>query len=100
MTTLIALARGDVADYVAALFLVYMILIFAAILISWVEALGRMPYNPYLRAIVDFVGQVTGPYLRVFRRFIPSIGMLDFSPIVAIIVLLIAQAVVVGLIRG
>jgi YggT family protein len=100
MSALLALTRYDVADYVSALFLVYIILIFAAILISWVEALGRMPYNPYLRSVVDFVGQVTGPYLRFFRRFIPSIGPLDFSPIVAIIVLWIASAVIVGLIRG
>ena len=97
---LLALTRDDIAGYVDALFLVYMILIFGAILISWVESLGRMPYNRYLRGVVDFVREVTNPYLRLFRRFIPPIGMLDLSPIVAIIVLLIAQAVVVGLIRG
>ena len=96
----LALTRWDVADYVDALFLVYIILIFGAILISWVEALRRMPYNPYLRAVTDFVRQVTGPYLGFFRRFIPAIGMFDFSPIVAIIVLIIAQTVVVNLIRG
>jgi YggT family protein len=100
MSVLLALGRNDIADYVDAVFLVYLILIFAAILISWIEALGRMPYNPYLRTVVDFVRQVVNPYLGLFRRFIPPIGMFDLSPIVAIIVLLIAQAVVVGLIRG
>lgn len=100
MSILLALGRNDIADYVDAVFLVYLILIFAAILISWIEALGRMPYNPYLRTVVDFVRQVVNPYLGLFRRFIPPIGMFDLSPIVAIIVLLIAQAVVVGLIRG
>jgi len=96
----LAAIRDQIADYVEALFLVYLILIFAVILISWVEGLGWMPYNPYLRAVVDFVQEVTNPYLRFFRRFIPPIGMFDLSPIVAIIVLLVAQAVVVGLIRG
>jgi YggT family protein len=100
MSALLALGRNDIADYVNAVFLVYLILIFAAILISWIEALGRMPYNPYLRTVIDFVRQVVNPYLGLFRRFIPPIGMFDLSPIVAIIVLLIAQAVVVGLIRG
>ena len=100
MSVLLALGRNDIAEYVDAVFLVYLILIFAAILISWIEALGRMPYNPYLRTVVDFVRQVVNPYLGLFRRFIPTIGMFDLSPIVAIIVLLIAQAVVVGLIRG
>jgi YggT family protein len=100
MSVLLALGRNDIADYVDALFLVFLILIFAAILISWVEALGRMPYNRYLRAVIEFVRQVVNPYLNLFRRFIPPIGMFDLSPIVAIIVLLIVQAIVVGLIRG
>jgi YggT family protein len=100
MSVLLALGRNDIADYVDALFLVFLILIFAAILISWVEALGRMPYNRHLRAVIEFVRQVVNPYLNLFRRFIPPIGMFDLSPIVAIIVLLIVQAIVVGLIRG
>jgi YggT family protein len=100
MSVLLGLGRNDIADYVDALFLVFLILIFAAILISWVEALGRMPYNRYLRAVIEFVRQVVNPYLNLFRRFIPPIGMFDLSPIVAIIVLLIVQAIVVGLIRG
>ncbi len=63
-----------------------------------------MPYNRYLRAAVSFVEEVTNPYLNVFRRFLPPIGgggfALDLSPILAIILLLIAQGLVVGLIRG
>lgn len=101
MSVLLALTRNDVADYVDALFLVYIILIFGRIVLSWIP---RLPYNRYLRAVVDFIHQVTDPYLNIFRRFIPPVGgrsfALDLSPIIAIIVLLIAQAVVVGLIRG
>jgi YggT family protein len=96
---LLAISREDVADYVNSLFLVYIILIFIRVLLSWVP---RMPYNPTLRAVVDFIHQVTDPYLNVFRRFLPPIGgrgmALDLSPILAIILLLIAQGVVVGLI--
>lgn len=97
MTTLIALTREDVASYVDSLFLVYVILIFIRVLLSWIP---RMPYNRVLQAIVDFVHQVTDPYLNLFRRFLPTFGALDISPIVAIIVLFIAQGVVVGLIEG
>jgi len=54
--------------------------------------------------VVTFVHDVTHPYLRLFRRILPPLGGggfgLDLSPIVAIIVLYIAQAIVVGLIRG
>ena len=100
MTTL-AITRDDIANYVGALFLVYIILIFIRVLLSWIP---RMPYNPALRAIVDFVHQTTDPYLNLFRRFLPPIGgggmAFDISPIIAIIVLLILQGVVVGLIEG
>ena len=95
------MSRNDVADYVDALFLVYLILIFARILLSWIP---RMPYNPVLSGVVNFIHEVTDPYLRLFRRFLPPVGgggfALDLSPIVATIVLLIARSIVVGLIRG
>lgn len=98
---LAAIDRVDVADYLSALFTVYLILIFIRILLSWIP---RMPYNPVLQAIVGFVHDVTDPYLRLFRRIIPPLGGggfgLDLSPIIAIIVLYIVQAVVVGLVRG
>ncbi len=97
----LALDRGDVADYVSALFLVYVILIFARIVISFVP---RMPYRPWLRSALDFVTETTDPYLNFFRRFLPPIGgggfALDLSPMIGLVVLFVAQAIVVGLIRG
>jgi len=96
-----ALNRGDFADYVSALFVVYTILIFIRIVASFVP---RMPYNPYLRAVLDFAHEVTDPYLNFFRRFLRPVGgggfALDLSPMVALIVLFVAQALIVGLIRG
>jgi YggT family protein len=101
VTFLLAITRDDVADYVSALFLVYFILIFIRILLSWIP---RMPYRPWLRASVDFVHQVVDPYLNIFRRVLPPIGgggfALDISPILAIIVLSIVWRVVVALIAG
>jgi YggT family protein len=89
--------RSDIAEYVSALFLVYIILIFIRVLLSWIP---RMPYNRWLSAAVDFIHQVTDPYLNIFRRFLPPLGgggfAIDISPILAIIVLFIAQAVIVG----
>src|ERR687891_2643110 len=96
---LAAIGRQEIADYVNALFLVYLILIFIRVLLSWIP---RIPYNPYIRAVVDFIHQVTDPYLNLFRRFLPPVGgrglALDLSPILAIVVLLIVQRIVVGLI--
>ena len=99
--TLLAITRFDVADYVSALFLVYIVLIFLNILISWIP---RIPYNRPLRATLDFVKETTDPYLNLFRRFLPPIGgssfALDLSPMIGVIVLFLLQGVVVRLIEG
>jgi YggT family protein len=93
-----AIGREEIAQYVEALSLVYLVLIFIRVLLSWVP---RMPYNRVLRGAVTFVEETTDPYLNLFRRFIPPIGgRLDISPIVAIIVLSVVSGIVVGLIAG
>jgi YggT family protein len=99
--TVLAIARGDVADYVGALFLVYIILILIRVLLSWVP---RMPYSPTLRAVLDFITETTDPYLNLFRRIVPPIGSggfgLDLSPMIGLIVLFILRGIVVSLIAG
>ncbi len=101
---LTALTRNDIAQYVDSLFLVYIILIFARIVLSWVIAFrGSLPYNRALRAVTDFIESVVDPYLNLFRRVLPPVGgsrmALDLSPIVGVIVLVILQGIVVGLIN-
>jgi YggT family protein len=99
-----AIDRNDVAQYVSSLFTVFLILIIIRIVISWViTARGSLPYNPVLAAIVGFVESAVDPYLNLFRRFLPPVGggrmALDLSPILGILVLVIAQGIVVGLIN-
>ena len=97
---LAAISRSDVANYVDALFLVYLILIFVRMLLSWIP---RIPYNAVLSAVINFVHEVTDPYLNLFRRVLPPVGgggfALDLSPIIATIVLIIVRAIVVGAIE-
>ena len=101
---LTALTRNDVAQYVDSLFLIYIILIFARIVLSWVITFrGSIPYNPVLRAVTSFIEQVVDPYLNLFRRFLPPIGgsrmALDLSPIIGILALVLLQGIIVGLIN-
>jgi YggT family protein len=101
MSAYLAISRADVADYVNTLAIVYIVLIFIRILTSWIP---RMPYNRYLAAFLQFISDVTDPYLNLFRRFIPMVrmgpGALDLSPIVATIVLILVSGLVSGAIRG
>ena len=98
--TLLALTRGDIADYVSALLFVYFVLIIANVVLSWVQQFRPIPYNMTLRAVLGFIEDTTNPYLNLFRAWVPRIGPLDISPIVAILVLSIVGGLIVGLIRG
>jgi len=102
MTTVVAaISRNDVADYVGALFLVYIILVLLNVLSSWIP---RMPYSPALRAVLDFIHETTDPYLNLFRRFLPPLGgggfAIDLSPVIGIVVLFLLQGLVVSLVEG
>jgi YggT family protein len=91
--------RQHIADFVSALFTVYSLCIIGWIVVSFVFALGaRVPYNRVVNAVLDFLRDVSEPYLRIFRRLGLRIGAFDLSPIVAIIVLGLVQRVIVGLI--
>lgn len=98
--SVLALTRANLADYVAALLLVYTVLIIANVVLSWVQQFRPLPYSTPLRAVVGFIEESTNPFLNLFRRFIPRLGPLDISPIVAILVLSIVGGLVVNLIRG
>ena len=99
--TVAAITKQDVADYLSTLINVYVLLIIAYIVTTLIFSFGgRVPYNRWTNAILSFLRDVSEPYLRIFRRFIPPIGPLDISPIVAILVLQIGGGIIVGLIRG
>jgi uncharacterized protein YggT (Ycf19 family) len=70
-----------IQSFVHVFILVYVLLILAFILMSWV----RVPYSPFLNRIQRFLYDVCDPYLRLFRRFLPPLGPLDLSPMVAVI---------------
>jgi YggT family protein len=96
-----AITRNDIADYVETLTLVYLVLIFVRIIMSWIP---RIPYNRFLAGFLKFVSDVTDPYLNLFRRILPPVrlgpGALDLSPIVATFVLIIVSTIVTDLIRS
>ena len=101
MTPLLAaITRGDVADYVAAFFRVWSLLILAYIVLSLVYAFGRLPYSRVLTTIFEFLRDVAEPLLRPFRRILPNFGPFDFSPILALIALGVVGSIVVSVIRG
>lgn len=74
---------------------VYTLVILLYIVTSWL----RLPYSPWLNRIQRFLYDVSDPYLRIFRRLLPSFGPLDLSPMIGIIVLLILGQVAVSILN-
>jgi uncharacterized protein YggT (Ycf19 family) len=92
----LASARTQIADYLSALIYVYTLLIILFIVVQLLFAAGlRPPYSRTVDGILTFLRDVCEPYLRIFRRILPSFGGFDLSPILAIITLSILNNIVV-----
>jgi uncharacterized protein YggT (Ycf19 family) len=88
--TLLADAVSTIESFVDAFIYVYILLILVYIILSWI----RLPYSVWLNRIQRFLHDVVNPYLTLFRRFVPPLGPLDLSPMLAVIVLVVLQQVV------
>jgi len=89
---LLADTASSLQRFVSVFFDVYILLILAYVLTSWI----RVPYS--LHRVQRFLDDVCEPYIGIFRRVLPTVGPLDLSPIVAIVVLVLVQRLVVELI--
>jgi len=83
-------AISSIEKFVDVFISVYVLLIFAYIIASWVPA-GS---SPTLERGRQFLYDVCEPYLRIFRRVIPPLGPLDLSPIVGVIALYVLERLV------
>jgi YggT family protein len=91
--------REQIAEFLSALIWVYTIIVVAWVIASFVFAMGvRVPYSRPLNAVLDFLRDVTEPFLRIFRRLPLRVGPLDLTPIVALLALRIVGNIVVNLI--
>ncbi len=99
---ILATARTQIADFLSTLVYVYTLLLILYVVIQLLFSVGiRPPYSLWTDRVMGFLHDVCEPFLRLFRRFLPQIGGLDFSPFLAIITLQIVNNVVVlGIIHG
>ena len=69
---------------------VYTVIMFLRILLSWLTMFWSPPHSlsPAIRVLYD----LTEPVMRLFRRYIPPIGMMDISPIVIFIILSVLRS--------
>jgi YggT family protein len=91
---LLADTASSLQRFVSVFVTIYVVLILAYVLLSWFQ----LPYSTLVSAVQRFLDEVCRPYLGLFRGRIPAIGPLDLSPIVAVLVLVVAERVINALI--
>lgn len=85
----------SIASLIARLFNIYEFMIVVWCLMSWIpRGVGKGGVD----AFRDALGMIVEPYLNVFRRLMPPLGGIDFSPIIAIFALGIIERVVFSII--
>lgn len=81
---------SSLQSFVSVFVGIYVLLIFVYVILSWVQ----LPYSRTTATVQKFLDEVCRPYLGLFRGRIPTLGPLDLSPVVAVILLLVAAELV------
>lgn len=81
-----------VVQVIGILFQVYTLMLFARIISSWIPEIQETK-------AMQFIAFYTDPYLNLFRKVIPPLGMIDISPIFAFLVLELIKMLVLGFFR-
>ena len=93
---LLADAAASLQSFVTVFVSIYILCILAWVLLTWIQ----LPYSTVAATLQRFLDEVVSPYLGLFRGRLPTLGPLDLSPIVAVIVLVVAAQLVNALIRA
>jgi len=86
-------AIDSVESFLQVFVYVYSLLILGYIITSWV----RLPYSPWLNRIQRFLYDVCDPYLRLWRRVLPTFGPLDLSPVIGVASLYIFLRIILSI---
>jgi YggT family protein len=78
-----------VVNFIQILFQVLTYAILGRVLISWIDPMGNMRVTQILR-------EITEPILAPLRSVLPTIGMIDLSPMVAMLLLVLLQRLILG----
>lgn len=79
----------QILSFLRVFFHLYSFCIFLRVVFSWI--------NPSPNSLTYFISDITDPYLNLFKKIIPPLGMIDISPIVALYALNILESILVAL---
>lgn len=79
-------------SFITILFQIYTLMLFARIISSWIPEIQETK-------AMQFIAFYTDPYLNIFRKVIPPLGMIDISPIFAFLILELIKMLILGFFR-
>jgi|YNPNPStandDraft_1061719.scaffolds.fasta_scaffold24002_5 YggT family protein len=82
-----------VYNFIRLLFNLLSLAILARVILSWFNV---NPFHP----VVSFLDAITEPILGPLRRVIPPIGMIDITPIVALVLLQVVETILLSLVQS
>lgn len=85
-----------VEQFVLSLYLVYLVLIFLYVIMSWVQ----LPYNVWVGRLRGFLHDTVEPVLRPIRAVLPPLGGFDLSPLIAIFGLGLIEQIIIAILDG
>jgi YggT family protein len=85
-----------VLDIVLLILQMYIWLLIAAAVLSWLVAFNVVnTRNQVVAMAVDFLYRVTEPLLRPIRAMLPNLGGIDVSPVILILLILLLQNIII-----
>jgi YggT family protein len=85
----------ELLNFIAKLLQLYIYIIIAAAVMSWLMAFNVVnPRNQIVAAIGEVLYRITDPALRPIRNILPNLGGIDISPIILILIIAFIQSVI------
>lgn len=82
-------------DVILLVLQLYVWVLIASAVLSWLIAFNVVnAYNPVVRTIGDIVFRLTEPVLKPIRSILPSLGGIDLSPMVLILLIFFIERVI------
>jgi YggT family protein len=89
-------AMIELLSFISYLLQLYVYIIIAAAVLSWLIAFNVVnTRSPVVAAVGQFLYRITEPVLRPIRNMLPNLGGIDISPIVVILIIIFIQSVII-----
>jgi YggT family protein len=85
-----------ILDVILILLQLYIWLLIAAAVLSWLIAFNVVNMrNGFVAAVADFLYRVTEPLLRPIRNMLPNLGGIDISPVILILIIILIERMII-----